>query len=65
MSDKKANTLKISDLFSDCPLILEDDNKYYELRMSGVSLSGFDDVPVQIYLKKGNRIYKKDIKEVL
>ena len=46
MSDKKANSLKISDLFSDCPLILEDDNKYYELRMSGVSLSGFDDVPV-------------------
>ena len=57
-------TLRISDLFSDCPLILEDDGKYYELRWSGATVSGFDDTPVQIYLRKGPRIYKKDLREV-
>lgn len=57
-------TLRISDLFSDCPLILEDDGKYYELRMSGVSVSGFDDAPIQIYLRKGDRIYKKDLRDI-
>ena len=56
--------IKISDLFSDCPLILKDDGKYYELRMSGVSVSGFDDTPVQVYLRKGDRIYKKDLRDV-
>lgn len=60
----KLTTLKISDLFSDCPLILEDDGKYYELRMSGVAVSGFDDTPIQIYLRKGDRIYKKDLKDI-
>lgn len=57
-------TLRISDLFSDCPLILEDDGKYYELRMSGVAVSCFDDTPVQVYLRKGDRIYKKDLRDI-
>lgn len=60
----KLTTLRISDLFSDCPLILEDDGKYYELRMSGVAVSGFDDTPVQVYLRKGDRIYKKDLRDI-
>lgn len=57
-------TLRISDLFSDCPIILEDDGKYYELRWSGVSVSGFDDTPVQVFLRKGPRIFKKDLRDV-
>ena len=57
-------TLNISDLFSDCPLILVDDGKYYELRMSGVAVSGFNDVPVQVFLRKGPRIFKKDLRDV-
>ena len=57
-------TVRISDLFSDCPLILEDDGRYYELRYSGASISGFDDVPIQIFLKKGPRIFKKDLHTV-
>lgn len=51
-------TLRISDL------ILEDDGKYYELRMSGVSVSGFDDTLVQVYLRKGDRIYKKNLRDI-
>lgn len=51
-------TLRISDL------ILEDDGKYYELRMSGVSVSGFDDTSIQVYLRKGDRIYKKNLRDI-
>ena len=57
-------TLRISDLFSDCPLILEEDGKYYELRYNGETVSGFSDTPVQIYLRKGPRIYKKDLHKI-
>ena len=52
--------MKMSDIF-DIPLILVDDGKYYELKMVNYSLDGFTDFPVQAYLQKGNRIYKKDV----
>lgn len=58
---QQINTLKISDLFSDTPLILkEEDGKYYELHFSGEVIDGWDN-PVLTFLKKGNRIYKKDL----
>ena len=58
---QKANTIKISDLFSDTPLILKDDDgKYYEVQFSGEVIDGWDR-PVLTFIKKGKRIYKKDL----
>ena len=59
---QQVNTLKISDLFSDTPLILKDDDgKYYEVQFSGEAIDGWDR-PVITFIKKGKRIYKKDLK---
>lgn len=61
------NTIKISDLFSDCPVILVEKSPsgkqvhYYELRFDDVSLDGFSDQPIQVFLKKGNRITQKEL----
>ena len=59
---QKVNTMKISDLFSDTPLVLKDDDgKYYEVQFSGEAIDGWDR-PVLTFIKKGKRIYKKDLK---
>ena len=59
---QKANTIKISDLFIDTPLILKDDDgNYYEVQFSGEAIVGWDR-PVITFIKKGKRIYKKDLK---
>ena len=61
------NTINISDLFSDCPVILVEKSSsgkqvhYYELRFDDVSLDGFTDQPVQVFVKKGNRITHKEL----
>ena len=54
--------MKISDIF-DIPIILYDEEKnmYYELEFYGYVLDGFTDFPIKAYLKKGKRIYKKDL----
>ena len=61
------NTIKISDLFSDCPIILIEQTpkqtRYYELKYSGEWLDGFSDQPVQVFVKKGKRISKKELRE--
>ena len=58
---QQVNTLKISDLFSDTPLVLkEEDGKYYEVHFSGEAIDGWD-TPILTFLKKGKRIYKKDL----
>lgn len=57
-------TIRISDLYSDCPIILEENGKYYQLKLKDVTLDGFTEAPVQIFLKKGDRIYKKNLHDV-
>lgn len=55
--------MKISDLISDAALLFynEDENRYYELLFEGEIVNGFTDAPMVIILKKGKRVYNKDI----
>ena len=59
------NTLNISDLFSDCPIILREKTQkqthYYELKYDGEALDGFTDQPVLVFVKKGKRIPAKEV----
>lgn len=55
----------ISDLFEDTPIILVEDGKYYELEKIGYSIDGITDLPSGVFVRKGSRIYKKDLDEYL
>lgn len=50
----------MSDIF-DIPLVLVDDGKYYELEFNTYALAQPSDFPCLAFLKKGKRIYKKNI----
>ena len=55
--------MKMSGIF-DIALILKDSNGlYYELVFDGYALEQPDDFPVQCFLKKGKRIYKKELND--
>lgn len=55
----------ISDLFEDVPVILEEDGKYYELEMSDYVIDGLSDLPCAVFVRKGGRIFKKDLDDYL
>lgn len=53
--------MKMSDIF-DIPLILVDDNGFlYELEFEGYTLEGGSEFPIQCFLKKGKRIFRKNV----
>lgn len=54
--------MKTSDIF-DIPLVLIDDGKYYELEFDDYTLDGLTELPIICYLRKGDRIYKKYVRD--
>ena len=53
--------MKMSDIF-DIPIVYRDNNgHFFELKFDGYTLDGFTDFPIQAFVTKGKRIYKKDI----
>jgi hypothetical protein len=56
-------TLTLNDLIVDAELVFydKDKNHYFELEYEGCIKDGFTEQPKTIFVKKGKRIYKKDL----
>ena len=57
--------MKVSDIICDSSLIFYDErlNHYFELKIDSTIVDGFTDLPVTTILRKGKRVYKKDLRD--
>lgn len=53
--------VKLEDLNLDADIVLKEDGMYYELEYAASIIDGVSELPTRFILKKGKRIYKKEL----